>query len=69
MSNDELSVAVFNYQHQMIKKNIETIEQLLTSEQSKSADFILPECCNFRRLKEPLAVESIPGPTTIALLH
>ncbi len=67
MSNDELSVAVIQLSASNDKeKNIETIERLLTSEQSKSADLaILPECCNFRRLKkEPLAVESIPGPTT-----
>ena len=67
MSNDELKVAIIQMCATNDKeKNVETIEKLLTSEESKSADLVvLPECCNFRRLKkEPIKVETIPGPTT-----
>ena len=67
MFDDELKVAVIQLSACNDKsKNMDKIEQLLQTEDSKNADLVvLPECCNFRRLKkEPLQVEQIPGPTT-----
>ena len=65
--NTRLNVAIIQLNAtEDIVHNLAQMQHLLTQDAAKAADLVvLPECCNYRRLKKgPLHTESIPGPTT-----